>query len=195
MSNARAPKRKEEYTSPSDIVICDDILEKGTLLVWDVLKKHVEISRLLLCLVIRRRSLPFLPSRGWDWLEGHRQLVPSTGPCRPATLGGLAAPWTIWQRHWHQKRPRPHSQVRKLWYIRYLLTWKRSLMLVDSLIWSFSVLMRLLEWASLPRCWVHNKIFFQCTHKIHLIAFSQSQTRISITLSTCYLAPARKRGQ
>ena len=33
MSNARAPKRKEEYTSPSDIeVICDDILEKGTLL-------------------------------------------------------------------------------------------------------------------------------------------------------------------
>jgi hypothetical protein len=32
MSNARAPKRKEEYTSPSDIeVICDDILEKGTL--------------------------------------------------------------------------------------------------------------------------------------------------------------------
>ena len=33
MSNARAPKRKEEYTSPSDIeVICDDILEKGMLL-------------------------------------------------------------------------------------------------------------------------------------------------------------------
>ena len=33
MSNARAPKRKEEYTSSSDIeVICDDILEKGTLL-------------------------------------------------------------------------------------------------------------------------------------------------------------------
>jgi hypothetical protein len=33
MSNARAPKRKEEYTSPSNIeVICDDILEKGTLL-------------------------------------------------------------------------------------------------------------------------------------------------------------------
>jgi hypothetical protein len=33
MSNARAPKRKEEYTSPSDIeVICDDILEKGTML-------------------------------------------------------------------------------------------------------------------------------------------------------------------
>ena len=33
MSNARAPKCKEEYTSPSDIeVICDDILEKGTLL-------------------------------------------------------------------------------------------------------------------------------------------------------------------
>jgi hypothetical protein len=33
MSNARAPKRKEEYTSPSDIeVICDDILKKGTLL-------------------------------------------------------------------------------------------------------------------------------------------------------------------
>ena len=33
MSNARATKRKEEYTSPSDIeVICDDILEKGTLL-------------------------------------------------------------------------------------------------------------------------------------------------------------------
>ena len=33
MSNTRAPKRKEEYTSPSDIeVICDDILEKGTLL-------------------------------------------------------------------------------------------------------------------------------------------------------------------
>jgi len=33
MSNARAPKRKEEYMSPSDIeVICDDILEKGTLL-------------------------------------------------------------------------------------------------------------------------------------------------------------------
>jgi len=33
MSNARAPKRKEEYTSPSDIeVICDAILEKGTLL-------------------------------------------------------------------------------------------------------------------------------------------------------------------
>ena len=33
MSNARAPKRKEEYTSPSDIeVICDDILEKGMML-------------------------------------------------------------------------------------------------------------------------------------------------------------------
>ena len=33
MGKARAPKRKEEYTSPSDIeVICDDILEKGTLL-------------------------------------------------------------------------------------------------------------------------------------------------------------------
>ena len=33
MSNARAPKRKEEYTSLSNIeVICDDILEKGTLL-------------------------------------------------------------------------------------------------------------------------------------------------------------------
>ena len=33
MSNARAPKRKEEYTSPSNIeVICDDILEKGMLL-------------------------------------------------------------------------------------------------------------------------------------------------------------------
>ena len=35
MSNtrARAPKRKEEYTSPSNIeVIRDDILEKGTLL-------------------------------------------------------------------------------------------------------------------------------------------------------------------
>jgi len=33
MGEARAPKRKEEYTSPSDIeVICDDILEKGTLL-------------------------------------------------------------------------------------------------------------------------------------------------------------------
>ena len=33
MSNAMTPKRKEEYTSPSDIeVICDDILEKGTLL-------------------------------------------------------------------------------------------------------------------------------------------------------------------
>jgi len=33
MSNARAPKRKEEYTSPSDIeVICDDILEKGMVL-------------------------------------------------------------------------------------------------------------------------------------------------------------------
>jgi hypothetical protein len=33
MSKARAPKRKEEYTSPSSIeVICDDILEKGTLL-------------------------------------------------------------------------------------------------------------------------------------------------------------------
>ena len=33
MSNARAPKRKEEYTSPSNIeVICDEILEKGTLL-------------------------------------------------------------------------------------------------------------------------------------------------------------------
>jgi len=33
MSNARAPKRKEEYTSPSDIeVICDDILKKRTLL-------------------------------------------------------------------------------------------------------------------------------------------------------------------
>ena len=33
MSKARAPKRKEEYTSPSNIeVICDDILEKGTLL-------------------------------------------------------------------------------------------------------------------------------------------------------------------
>ena len=33
MSNARAPKRKEEYTSPSDIeVICGDILEKGRVL-------------------------------------------------------------------------------------------------------------------------------------------------------------------
>jgi len=33
MSNARAPKRKEEYTSPSDIeLICDDILEKGMML-------------------------------------------------------------------------------------------------------------------------------------------------------------------
>ncbi len=33
MSKARAPKHKEEYTSPSNIeVICDDILEKGTLL-------------------------------------------------------------------------------------------------------------------------------------------------------------------
>jgi hypothetical protein len=33
MSNARAPKRKEEHTSPSDIeVICDDILEKGMML-------------------------------------------------------------------------------------------------------------------------------------------------------------------
>ncbi len=33
MSNARAPKRKEEYTSPSDFeVIRDDILKKGTLL-------------------------------------------------------------------------------------------------------------------------------------------------------------------
>ena len=33
MSNARAPKRKEEYMSPSDIeVICDDILEKGMML-------------------------------------------------------------------------------------------------------------------------------------------------------------------
>jgi len=33
MSNARAPKRKEEYTSPSDIeMICDDILEKGMML-------------------------------------------------------------------------------------------------------------------------------------------------------------------
>ena len=33
MSNPRAPKRKEEYTSPSDIeVICDDILEKGMML-------------------------------------------------------------------------------------------------------------------------------------------------------------------
>ena len=33
MSNARAPNRKEEYTSPSDIeVICDDILEKGMML-------------------------------------------------------------------------------------------------------------------------------------------------------------------
>ena len=33
MSNARAPKRKEEYTSPSDIeVICDDILKKGMML-------------------------------------------------------------------------------------------------------------------------------------------------------------------
>ena len=33
MSKARAPKRKEEYTSPSDIEeIRDDILEKGTVL-------------------------------------------------------------------------------------------------------------------------------------------------------------------
>jgi len=33
MSNARAPKRKEEYTSPSDIeVIRDGILEKGMML-------------------------------------------------------------------------------------------------------------------------------------------------------------------
>ena len=33
MSNARAPKRKEEYTSPSDIeVICDDIPKKGMML-------------------------------------------------------------------------------------------------------------------------------------------------------------------
>ncbi len=33
MSNARAPKCKEEYMSPSNIeVICDDILKKGTLL-------------------------------------------------------------------------------------------------------------------------------------------------------------------
>jgi hypothetical protein len=33
MSNARVPKRKEEYTSPSDIeVIRDDILEQGMLL-------------------------------------------------------------------------------------------------------------------------------------------------------------------
>ena len=33
MSNARAPKRKEEYTSLSDIeLICDDILEKGMML-------------------------------------------------------------------------------------------------------------------------------------------------------------------
>ncbi len=33
MGKARAPKRKEEYTSPSDIeVICDDILEKGMML-------------------------------------------------------------------------------------------------------------------------------------------------------------------
>ena len=33
MSNTRAPKRKEEYTSPSNIeMICDDILKKGTLL-------------------------------------------------------------------------------------------------------------------------------------------------------------------
>ncbi len=33
MSNTRPPKRKEEYTSPSNIeVICDDILEKGMML-------------------------------------------------------------------------------------------------------------------------------------------------------------------
>jgi len=33
MSNTRAPKSKEEYTSPSDIeVIRDSILEKGKLL-------------------------------------------------------------------------------------------------------------------------------------------------------------------
>ena len=33
MSKARAPKRKEEYTSPSDIeVICDEILENGMIL-------------------------------------------------------------------------------------------------------------------------------------------------------------------
>ena len=33
MSKARAPKRKEEYTSPSDIEeIRNDILEKGTVL-------------------------------------------------------------------------------------------------------------------------------------------------------------------
>ena len=33
MGKARAPKRKEEYTSPSDIeVICDEILENGMIL-------------------------------------------------------------------------------------------------------------------------------------------------------------------
>ena len=33
MSKARAPKRKEEYTSPSDIeVICDEILKNGMIL-------------------------------------------------------------------------------------------------------------------------------------------------------------------
>jgi hypothetical protein len=33
MGKARAPKRKEEYTSPSDIeVICDEILKNGMIL-------------------------------------------------------------------------------------------------------------------------------------------------------------------